>query len=84
MGWAPSVGCSSVRGSPHSDTSWTADPGPGAVVTFDDSAKSVVLTRYAKTPEEFVGAMLSWRSGIGGRSSERHSDSKEIGYASQM
>jgi hypothetical protein len=57
------------------------DPGPGAVVTFDDNAKSVVLIRDAKTPEEFVGAMLSWRSGIGARSSERHSDSKEIGYA---
>jgi hypothetical protein len=35
------------------------DPGPGAVVTFDDNAKSVVLIRDAKTPEEFVRAMLS-------------------------
>jgi hypothetical protein len=34
------------------------DPGPGAVVTFDDKAKSVVLIRGAKTPEEFVGAMI--------------------------
>ena len=34
------------------------DPGPGAVVTFDDKAKSVVLIRDAKTPEEFVGAMI--------------------------
>jgi hypothetical protein len=37
------------------------DPGPGAVVTFDDNAKSIVLIRDAKTPDEFVGAMLSSR-----------------------
>jgi hypothetical protein len=40
------------------------DPGPSAVVTFDDNAKSVVLIRDAKTPEEFVQAMRSWTSGI--------------------
>src|SRR5262249_34683742 len=28
------------------------DPGPGAVVTFDGNAKSVLLIRDAKTPEE--------------------------------
>ena len=40
------------------------DPGPGAVVTFDGNAKSVLLISDAKTPEEFVGAMRAWTSGV--------------------
>jgi len=40
------------------------DPGPGAVVTFDGNAKSVLLIRDAKTPEEFVGAMRAWTSEV--------------------
>ena len=39
------------------------DPGPGAVVTFDGNAKSVLLISDAKTPEEFVRAMRDWTSG---------------------
>jgi hypothetical protein len=36
------------------------DPGSGAVITFDTSGKSVVLTTGAKEPEDYVRAIQSW------------------------
>ena len=41
------------------------DPGPGAIITFDSNAKSILLIRNAKTPEEFVGAIRAWTKASG-------------------
>ncbi len=36
------------------------DPGPGAVITFDQDASALVLAQLASTPEEYVSAISSW------------------------
>ncbi len=40
------------------------NPGPGAVVTFDRNGKSMLLITNAKTPEDFVEAMLAWSTQV--------------------
>jgi hypothetical protein len=41
----------------HADYEFGPDPGPGAVVTFDKTARQVVLLRDARTPSEYVAAI---------------------------
>ncbi len=36
------------------------DPGPGAVIAFDENGRSILLTTNAKLPPDFVGPICAW------------------------
>jgi hypothetical protein len=36
------------------------DPGSGSVIAFNQSGSALALTRFASTPEQYVGAVSSW------------------------